>query len=80
MMKKTMNFEEAMLALDDIVKKLETGALSLDDSLKAFEDAVHLVKLCNEKLEAAEQKVRILTETEDGSMTDLPFDASENET
>lgn len=78
-MKNNMKFEEAMLSLEDIVKKLESGSLSLDESLEAFEEAVRLVKLCNKRLEAAEQKVRILTAGEDGAITDLPFDTSENE-
>ena len=43
------------------------------------EEAVKLVKFCTEKLDEAEQKVRILTESADGSITDLPFDTS-NET
>jgi exodeoxyribonuclease VII small subunit len=74
-----MKFEEAMTSLEDIVKKLESGSLSLDESLEAFEEAVSLVKLCNRKLESAEQKVRILTAGDDGTITDLPFDAVENE-
>ena len=78
-MKKNMKFEEAMTSLEDIVKKLESGSLSLDESIAAFEDAVRLVKLCNERLEAAEQRVRILTEGQDGVISDLPFDAEENE-
>ena len=78
-LKKTMKFEEAMLSLEDIVRKLEGGGLSLDESLSAFEEAVKLVKFCTEKLDEAEQKVRILTESADGSITDLPFDTS-NET
>ena len=72
-MKKTMTFEEAMLSLEDIVKKLESGNLSLDDSLKAFEEAIALVKLCNSRLENAEQQVRILTEGADGVVSDAPF-------
>lgn len=78
-MKNNMKFEEAMTSLEDIVKKLESGSLSLDESLEAFEEAVRLVKLCNRKLESAEQKVRILTVGDDGAITDLPFDAVENE-
>ena len=77
-MKENINFEEAMLELEGIVKKLEAGSLSLDESLEAFEKAVGLVKLCNEKLQSAEQKVRILTESADGSVTDAPFDENEN--
>ena len=77
-MKENIKFEEAMTELEGIVRKLEAGSLSLDESLAAFEKAVHLVKLCNSKLEAAEQKVRILTEASDGSVSDLPFDTDEN--
>ena len=78
-MKKNMKFEEALLLLEDIVKKLENGSLSLDESLKQFEEAVELVKFCNSKLEAAEQRVRILTEAADGTVSDAPFDINENE-
>ena len=79
-MKKDMKFEEAMQLLEDIVKKLESGSLSLDESLSAFEEAVGLVKLCNERLEDAEQKVRILTASAGGEITDLPFDIKNDET
>ena len=73
-MKKTLTFEEAMLSLEDIVKKLEGGGLSLDESLSSFENAVKLVRFCNEKLEAAEQKVKILVEGADGAVSDAPFE------
>jgi len=73
-MKKTLTFEEALLSLEDIVKKLEGGGLSLDESLSSFEDAVKLVRFCNEKLEAAEQKVKILVEGADGTVSDTPFE------
>ena len=73
-MKNNMKFEEAMVLLEDIVRKLESGSLPLDESLDAFSDAVKLVKICNEKLSEAEQKVKILTEGADGAIVDLPFD------
>ena len=76
-MKKTISFEEAMLSLEDIVKKLENGGLSLDESLKSFEEAVSLVKFCNAKIEAAEQKVKMLVENADGTVTDVPFDVDD---
>jgi len=79
-MKKNMKFEDAILALEDIVKKLEAGNFTLDESIGAFEEAVHLVKICNERLEAAEQKVRMLTEGEDGIITDVPFAKEDDET
>ena len=47
--------------------------------LAAFEEAVGLVKLCNEKLEDAEQKVRILTASAGGEITDLPFAVNDDE-
>ena len=78
-MKKNVSFEEALNLLDDIVKKLEGGSLPLEESITAFEEAVKLVKICNDKLETAEQKVRILTEQSDGSITDAPF-CEEDET
>ena len=77
-MKENMKFEEAMIQLESIIKKLESGNLPLDESLVAFEEAVKLVRLCNERLQAAEQKVRILTEDADGTVSDSPFSENEN--
>lgn len=73
-MKKNVTFEEAMLALDNAVSKLESGTLSLDESLTTFEEAVKLIKVCNEKINSAEQKVKMLIENADGSVSDAPFD------
>lgn len=74
-MKKNVTFEEAMLSLDNAVARLESGTLSLDESLATFEEAVKLIKLCNEKINSAEQKVKMLIENADGSVIDAPFDA-----
>lgn len=71
---KNIDFESAILKLEGEVKKLEAGNMSLDESIKAFEEAVKLVKVCNERLESAERRVRILTEGTDGSITDMPFE------
>ncbi len=79
-MKKNIKFEEALLSLEDIVKKLESGNMPLDKSLEAFEEAVSLIRFCNEKLESAEQKVKILLEGSDGSITDAPFSCTSDET
>ncbi len=72
-MKKNPSFEDAMQELESSVSKLESGSLSLDDSLKEFENAVKLIKLCNDKISAAEQKVKLLIENSDGSVTDTAF-------
>ncbi len=71
---KNISFEEAMIKLEGEVKKLEGGNMSLDESISAFENAVELVKICNEKLENAERRVRLLTEDANGQVTDVPFD------
>ena len=72
-MNKKMTFEEAITLLEKIVDKMDGGELSLDESLASFEEAVSLVKHCNTELEKAEQRVRILTEGGDGTISDAPF-------
>lgn len=57
-MENELSFETALTRLEEITKKLESGAASLDDSLKLFEEGVTLVRFCNEKLENA--KLRVL--------------------
>ena len=74
MMKNNLTFEEAMRLLDDAVSKLESGSLTLDESLATFEEAVKLIKVCNEKINSAEQKVKMLIQNADGTVTDVPFD------
>lgn len=78
-MKKNISFEEAMINLEEAIARLEGGTLSLDESLKTFEDAVALVKVCNEKITSAEQKVKMLIEGADGTVYDVPFDGLSNE-
>ena len=73
-MKNNATFEEAMRALDEAVSKLESGSLTLDESLATFEEAVKLIKVCYEKINSAEQKVKMLIQNADGSVTDVPFD------
>lgn len=67
-------FESAVLELDEIVKQLELGTLSLDESLARYERAVALVRFASEKLEDAKLRVRILNEISDGTVSDAPFD------
>lgn len=68
-----ITFEEAVARLEQIVRCMEEGKLSLDDSLKAFEEGIALVRFCNGKLDTAEQRVRILLTGDDGAMTTAPF-------
>ena len=69
----TVTFEEAVARLEQIVRSMEEGKLSLDDSLKAFEEGISLVRFCNGKLDNAEQRVRILLAGEDGTVGEKPF-------
>ena len=68
-----MTFETAVTRLEEIVRKLEGGTAALDDSLALFEEGVKLVKFCNNKLETAEQKVKMLVSDKDGNMTETDF-------
>lgn len=55
-----MTYEQAMARLTEIVKLLEDGGNSLDDSVRLFEEGAKLAKFCNEKLANAEQKILTL--------------------
>ncbi|MBQ4324970.1 MAG: exodeoxyribonuclease VII small subunit [Clostridia bacterium] len=56
-----MTFESAILALDEIIKKLENGNAPLEECLAEYEKAIALVRYCSEKLATAEKKITALT-------------------
>jgi len=66
-------FETALKKLEDVVKKLEGGELSLDESLKAFEEGVKLAGFCSGKLNEAEKKVELLLKQKDGTFVREKF-------
>ena len=66
-------FETALKKLEEVVKKLEGGELSLDDSLKAFEEGVKLSGFCSRKLNDAEKRVEVLIKQKDGTFTRETF-------
>lgn len=68
-----ISFEKAMSRLEKIVSSLEKGDAELDLSLKLFEEGISLVRYCTDKLEKAEQKVKVLTlgDTPKGSGDDF---------
>ena len=78
--KKEPKFEEALQKLEKIVEELEGGELSLEESLKRYEDGVHLSKLCTKRLEEAKKKIELLIK-EDGRLFTKPLkeDALEDE-
>jgi exodeoxyribonuclease VII small subunit len=77
-MAKKANFEEALKKLEQTVQRLEKGEISLEESLKLFEEGMKLAKLCSLRLEEAQRKVEILKRTEDGKLKREPFPAQEN--
>jgi exodeoxyribonuclease VII small subunit len=62
------SFESALENLEQVVEQLETGELSLEDSLAAFERGVGLVKHCNQKLNEVERKIEILVKDKEGKL------------
>jgi exodeoxyribonuclease VII small subunit len=63
-MKKT-TYEEAISRLEEIVEQLDSGKLSLDESLKLFEESTKLTAFCNQRLESAKLKITELSKKED---------------
>ena len=72
-------FEESMKRLEEIVKNLESGELSLEDSLKIFEEGMALVSTCSKKLEEAEQRVTLLVKEGEGKYSQQPLDTEDEE-
>ena len=77
-MKKTANppeptYEQALAELEGLVDALERGEMSLEESLTAFERGIGLTRLCQQSLDAAEQRVRILTDARPDAEPE-PFD------
>ena len=63
--KKELNFEELIEKLEYITNKLEKEKLSLDDSVKLFEEGMRISKECNTKLEDAEKRITVLINDND---------------
>jgi len=72
------NFENALTELEEIVKKLESGNLSLDDSIKLYERGVFLAQYCNKKLEEAESRISLLVKDEKGEIQYQNFKGESN--
>ena len=63
------SFEDRLTALEAVVERLERGELSLDDSVRLFEEGVQLSNSCKLELEKAEGRIQVLVETKGGSAT-----------
>ena len=71
--KENMTFESATARLEEIVKVLEAGKSSLDESLKLYEEGVLLVRFCNESLDKAEKRIKMLVTDPNGETTEKDF-------
>ena len=76
--KKEMSFENALTRLEETVKALESGELSLEKSLKCFEDGVKLARTCQKHLAGAEKRVEVLTGQDNGRPVLQPFGEQES--
>ena len=75
--KKELKFEEALEKLGKIVEDLEGGELSLEESMKRYEEGIRLSKLCSKRLEEAKKKVELLLKSEDGKFLTKSLDEEE---
>jgi len=73
-MENKLNFEGSLARLEEIVRTLESGEKSLDDSMKLYEEGVKLVRLCSAELNGVEAKIKLLKETLSGDVAecDMP--------
>ena len=55
-----LDFESALAELETLVAKMEDGGLALDDSLRAYQRGVELARICQQRLDVAEEQVRVL--------------------
>ena len=69
-----LTFEKAMEQLEKIVASLETEALSLEQSLKKFEEGMKLTQYCSEKLEETEKKISLIMGIKDNHFDEVPFE------
>ena len=77
---KTKKFEDEIKELETIVSQIDSGELTLEESIGAFERGVMLVKALNGKLDEVERKVELLTRSAGGELRTAPFEpSSDNE-
>ena len=74
---KNLSFEEALARLENIVRELESGRIKLDDAVAAYEKAIALKQLCENKLNDARLKIEKIEITPDGQVSTVPFETPE---
>jgi exodeoxyribonuclease VII small subunit len=73
MTKKAFSFEQAIEELQTIVTAMEAGNVSLDESLGLYERGVELVRLCNQRLDEAQQRISVVQAAADGTVSTKPL-------
>jgi len=76
--KTAFDFEASLAQLESLVTRMEKGEMSLEESLKAFEEGVKLTRLCQETLSTAQQKVQVLMASQQGKVSLKPFSPEED--
>ncbi len=71
-----LNFEDALAALEDIVQKLESGSVSLEDSIDIYTRGTQLKAHCDQKLSAATSRIEKITQSKEGVLSTSSFDES----
>ena len=68
-----LKFEDCLVRLEQIVSQLEAGNLSLEDSLKVFEEGIGLARHCAKYLADAEHRIEVLAKDDTGALSQKPF-------
>ena len=76
---KPKKFEDELKDLETIVSQIDSGELTLEESIGAFERGVMLVKALNQKLDEVERRVELLTRSAGGELRTVPFDESSDD-
>ncbi|MEP6698790.1 MAG: exodeoxyribonuclease VII small subunit [Verrucomicrobiota bacterium] len=71
-----LNFEGAMNRLEEIVEQMESGKMMLEELIVRYEEGMKLVKVCQERLTSAEQRIEIITRNHEGKTVVKHFEAS----
>jgi exodeoxyribonuclease VII small subunit len=71
-------FDQGMMELEAIVARLESGELSLEEALVAFESGISLVRMLNQRLSEAEARVEVLTRDAEGALRLQPFHSGQD--
>lgn len=68
-----ISFEYAVKELEKIVEELESGEMTLEDSIDKFQRGIELSKFCSRRLDEAERKISLLVEDDDGGLSERSF-------